>query len=154
MSYVCWIAEGLFSWEALTALGTVAATGVIFWQLRVLNRQVKLQQYVDYTKRYQEIALNFPENVNDPKFKLGKRPIDEYNKTMRYMRAYFDLCYEEWDLNRRRLIDLNAWKVWEGGMKTAFGKTAFQQAWKIIKDSNTEYGPEFESFVTACFIPR
>ncbi len=149
---MCWIADSLFKWEALTALATVAASLIILRQLTVLNKQVKLQQYADYTKRYQEIALNFPENINDPKFKLSKQRKDEYDKTMRYMRAYFDLCYEEWDLNRNKLIDLNAWSVWEGGMKTAFRKQAFQQAWKIIIDSDTEYDKEFESFVTTSFI--
>ena len=126
---------------------------MVFYQLQSLRQQIKLQGYADYTKRYAEIVLHFPEDVNSKDFKLNKRHKD-YSQTMRYMRAYFDLCFEEWNLNQRKLIDLDAWKVWGGGMKTAFGKSAFQQAWKIIIDSNTEYGLEFESFVKACFVPR
>jgi hypothetical protein len=65
---------------------------------------------------------------------------------MRYMRAYFDLCFEEWDLNRKTLIDANFWSVWKAGMEFAFSKPAFQQAWMIIK-LDASFGREFEAFV-------
>lgn len=153
MGWLCWTFASLFKWEAVTAIATILGVLAVFFQLKGLRQQIKLQNYADYTKRYAEIVLHFPEDVNSQDFKLDKRHKD-YSQIMRYMRAYFDLCFEEWDLNRRKLIDLNAWKVWEGGMKTAFRKSAFQQAWKIIRDSDTEYGSEFEKFVANCFVPR
>lgn len=141
-----WEVVARVGWEGLTALATVAGAGIVVWQLHFLRKQVTLQNYSDYTKRYQEIVLNFPEDINDKKFILNKvRP--DYYKTMRYMRSYFDLCFEEWDLHRRKLIDDRAWDVWEGGIRTAMEKPAFQQAWKIVKESGTEYGEEFETFI-------
>lgn len=126
--------------------GLVTAVGVwVVWhQTGKISKQLKLQNYSDYTKRYQEIILNFPEDVNEQEFILVGR--DDYKKTMRYMRAYFDMCYEEWHLHTRGLMDDETWSVWRDGMKTAFSKPAFKQAWEIVcKDQ--KFGSKFESFV-------
>lgn len=139
--------------DLATLLVAGAAVWVAFAQLPKLARQVELQTqqmtlqtFSDYTKRYQEIVLNLPEDVNDPAFKLTPAR-DDYQKTMRYMRAYFDLSYEEWYLQGRSLIDPNFWNVWRGGIETALSKAAFQQAWAVIRnDSN--FGPDFDAFVS------
>lgn len=67
---------------------------------------------------------------------------------MRAMRSYFDLSFEEWDLNEKKLIDSQFWDVWRGGMKTALSKPAFQQAWVAVKETS-DYGGGFESFIDA-----
>ena len=136
---------------ALTALVTMAGVVVVYLQLRALSQQIKLQHFSDYTKRYQEIALHFPEDINVGDFVLAGRP--DYAQTMRYMRAYFDLSYEEWDLNRMKLVDPRFWSGWKGGIKTAFSKPAFQQAWQIVR-TDTRYGEEFETFVEHCIAFR
>jgi len=128
----------------VSAAATVVGLGVIVVQLRQVSRQIRLQNFSDYTKRYQEIILHFPEDINRPDFTLHGR--QDYPETMRYMRAYMDLCYEERYLHQQKLIDRDFWRVWRIGMETAFSKPAFQQAWTIIKtDSN--FGTDFERFV-------
>lgn len=124
----------------------LVGVGALWFQIGALRKQLTIQNFSDYTKRYQEIILHFPEDVNERTFKLKARDNSEYIRTMRYMRAYFDLCYEEYYLRTRKLIDKELWSVWEGGMKVAFGKPAFQQAWAIIRE-DSEYGDTFESFV-------
>lgn len=135
----------IFAGATLTV--TVVGLLFIYLQLRALSQQVKLQHYSDYTKRYQEIALKFPEEVNRKDFSLVGR--EDYDKTMRYMRAYFDLCFEEWDLNNKQLIEPTFWSVWKGGMAFALTKPAFQQAWSIIR-RDSSFGAEFEAFVDQC----
>ena len=130
-----------------TALFTFLGVVVVWCQLRSLSQQTRLQNFSDYTKRYQEIVLNFPEDINSESFSFEERADRE--KTMRYMRAYFDLCFEEWYLYKSGLIGSEFWCIWEGGIKTAVSKSAFRQAWKIIKNSNTEYGHEFDKFIEA-----
>jgi hypothetical protein len=51
------------------------------------------------------------------------------------------------DLHRRELIDQEPWSVWQGGIATAMSKPAFQQAWKISQNSNTNYGEDFDKFI-------
>ena len=145
-----WI--NLFSAAANTLLLAATIAGVWFaW--RAHCKQIWLQQFTDYTKRYQDIIRDFPEDVNEPEFVLDKDTGTEggharFGKTMRAMRAYFDLCYEEWELHERKDIDERTWAIWSGGMATAFKKTAFQQAWtRITRPHDTNYGSRFKRFV-------
>jgi hypothetical protein len=134
-----------------TFLGVVVAIVALWKQMRKLSEQLMIQQFSDYTKRYQEIILHFPENINEANFVLASHP--ENTSTMRYMRAYFDLCFEEWYLNQRRLIDKEIWKVWKGGMEAALSKPAFKQAWGQIKQ-DTSFGKEFEEFIGSTLPPQ
>ena len=113
----------------ITALTAVIALVI---QYHAAAKQVRLQNFIEYTKRYQDIILNFPETINEPTFMIDSLSEDVKAKTMRYMRAYFDLCYEEFVLYQKKFIDDEFWEIWKGGMKAAFGKSAFRQAWQKI----------------------
>ena len=126
----------------------------LFLQSRSTRKQLKLQNFIEYTKRYQEIILHFPENINDSNFKLESLPTDEVrDRTKRYMRAYFDLCFEEYILHQKKFIDKDLWSIWEGGMKTAFSKPAFLESWSLVK-KDTCFGGAFVSFVEKQLIMR
>lgn len=133
-----------------TFLSVVVALGAFWWQANALKKQLMLQNFSDYTKRYQEIIQRFPENINEPTFSLDALD-DNYTPIMRAMRMYFDLCFEEWYLNKRGFIDQRIWDIWHGGMKTALSKTAFIQAWDIVV-RDTEYGTEFEQFIAGLLL--
>lgn len=121
-------------------------------QLAAQNKQLITQQFSEYTKRYQDIIVNFPENINESTFKIELLEDELRNKLMRHMRLYFDLCFEEWLLNEKNLIDQVIWFVWKDGIATALSKPAFIQAWhKILLD--TKYGIDFENFVKS-IIPQ
>lgn len=130
----------------MAAIGVIIALCANRNQLITFNRQLKLNFFSDYTKRYQEIILNFPENINAKDFSLEKLKRKERNKTLRYMRAYFDLCSEEFYLNEEKYIDEKVWGVWEGGIKFALSKAAFQQSWKLI-NMDTSYDDDFKKWV-------
>lgn len=112
-------------------------------QTDLMQQQMKVDLFADYTKRYQQIILNFPENINEDGFDLNKLKTSTkeedrliYNKTMRYMRLYFDLCSEEFFLGKNKKIEDDVWSEWKEGIKFTFTKIAFKDAWKIItKDS-------------------
>ena len=150
-----WI--NLVSSFANTLLLAATIAGVwLAWKAHC--KQMRLQQFADYTKRYQDIIRDFPEDVNEPEFILengintdpGKA---RFEKTMRAMRAYFDMCYEEWELHDRKDIDEHTWGIWSGGMATAFKKPAFQQAWaRITRPHDTDYGPHFKQFVDSLMV--
>jgi hypothetical protein len=115
-------------------------------QNRAAAKQVRLQNFIEYTKRYQDIILNFPETINESTFMLDTLSEDVRAKTMRYMRACFDLCYEEFVLHEKKFIYDEFWEIWKDGMKAAFGKHAFKEAWqKISKD--TSFSSQFVDFV-------
>jgi len=85
-----------------TFTAIVAIIGLIY-QSRSTRKQVKLQNFIEYTKRYQEIILNFPENINEENFSFDGMDTEVRTKTMRYMRAYFDLCFEEYTLHEKKI---------------------------------------------------
>jgi hypothetical protein len=130
----------------ISTFAALVAIGGLIYQSRSTSKQVKLQNFIEYTKRYQEIILNFPENINDADFTFGSMETNIKNKTMRYMRAYFDLCFEEYILHEKKFIDDELWSIWKGGMEVAFSKLAFQQAWESIQ-KDTKFGEGFEAFV-------
>ena len=75
---------------------------------------------------------------------MKSRP--DYDSVMRCMRLYYDLCFEEWSLNRLKFLDSRIWLIWNEGMKVAFRKSAFRQGWTIILEASN-YGEDFEQFV-------
>jgi hypothetical protein len=129
--------------STVTALVAVAA---LVYQLSVAKKQIKLQNFIEFTKRYQEIILNFPESINESTFAIESLEPEVKNKTLRYMRAYFDLCFEEFTLHKKGFIDNDLWEIWKSGMEFAFSKAAFKQAWHTIRQ-DTKFGSGFEEFV-------
>jgi hypothetical protein len=132
------------------AAGTMFAAVIAFVMgiitTRNLSKQLKLTTFSDYTKRYQEITLNFPENINEEDFDFEKLTPDIKNKTFRYMRAYFDLCSEEYYLWKEGNLDDNVWEKWESGIKYALSKTAFKNGWQYI-NKTTQHYDDFGKFV-------
>lgn len=124
----------------------LAAIFALIYQLRAAKRQIKLHNFIEFTKRYQEIILNLPERINEPSFAIESLGPRKKNKTLRYMRTYFDLCFEEFTLRKKGFIDNGLWEMWKSGMEFAFSKSAFNQAWHVIRQ-DTKFGPGFEEFV-------
>jgi hypothetical protein len=116
-------------------------------ELKSLKVQMQLSLYADYTKRYQEIILNLPENINKADYKLDTLDEEVYNKTMRYMRAYFDLCNEEYELAHKKHIEDDSWAIWRSGIEYAFTKTAFKQAWLKVQ-TDTKYSSSFTTWIS------
>jgi len=136
----------------LEAFGIVAsiiiATVTLYFTVSSFKKQLQLNFFADYTKRYQEIILNFPENINEKNFQIDNLDAEIKNKTLRYMRAYFDLCSEEYYLWTKKKISNDIWKEWESGIKFAFSKSAFKQAWEVVH-LDTNYYEEFTKFVNS-----
>jgi hypothetical protein len=133
--------------EGHQAEAACAGVGVLFFQLRALTRQIKLQHFADYTTRHQRIVLGLPPDIDAPGFTLTDRP--DYDRTLQRMRAYFDLSFEKWYLNRRHQIDADIWSIWKDGITKALSKPAFQQAWTLVQ-AEAKFGADFESFVDQC----
>jgi hypothetical protein len=152
----------MINWEAASAIAnsvmaiaSIFGLGFIYKQLVTLssqeeqqNRELKLSHYSEYTSRYQDILLNFPSNIGALSFQLHKLKAADREKILVYMRAYFDLCYEEWDLHNRQLIDQKDWDVWKDGMSKTLVRPAFRESWQHFTSENSEFGDTFTKFVS------
>ena len=126
----------------MTALIAVAA---LLWQINANTSQAKMQTYLTYTQRYQDIVINLPIGVESSTYNLPSDD-DEKEKILRWLRAYFDLCSEQYHLNEKKLIDKKVWELWKGGMSDSLQKPAFQKSWISIQ-KNDYYHEEFANFI-------
>lgn len=79
----------------VSVISLLISVAFLWFTVSSFKKQLQLNFFADYTKRYQEIILNFPENINEKNFQIDNLDAEIKNKTLRYMRAYFDLCSEE-----------------------------------------------------------
>ena len=118
----------------------VAIIAIVFsqWSDR---KQRKLQMYAEYTRRYQDIFMNMPDDIY-----TGKAAI--YERTKKYMRLYFDLCSEEYHLWRQGFVKDKVWELWVEGMQIETDHDIFHNAWDAIKkEYNSDFRNYFEEFV-------
>jgi len=87
-------------------------------QLKIQNDQIRTDLFAEYTKRYQEIILHLPINIDEEEFELSKLSKSEIDQTIRYIRVYFDLCSEEFFLHEKK------------GLTKRFGKNGSKE-WTI-----------------------
>lgn len=110
----------------------VAVAAIICTQITA-NRQSKLQMFAEYTRRYQDIFMNMPDDIYNGTAKVDTR-------TKRYMRLYFDLCSEEYHLWREKVVPDKVWNLWLEGMQIACNHRIYKNSWDAIKG---EYTREF-----------
>ena len=130
----------------VTVVGLIVTIINNIIQLKVLNKQMKNAFFADYTKRYQEIMLKLPVNIFKDDFDINALLPEEKAEAIKYFRAFFDLCSEELDLKKRKVIDQNVWSIWEDGIKYSFSKKAFKDAWGLI-NVDVKYYSEFSTWV-------
>ena len=119
----------------LTAILTICVT------LHKNSRQRKLQMFAEYTRRYQEIFLNMPDDIYDGTAKVN-------TATTRFLRLYFDLCSEEYHLWKDKDIPENVWSLWLEGMQIACQHELYKNMWQELKkDYNLDFRSYFEDNV-------
>ena len=108
-----------------------------------LRQQKKISQlafFADYTKRCQEIMLKIPDDLDNE--------TDLKNEYKPYLRAYFDLCWEQWFLHKKGHIEDEFWEEWKDGMVPIFKKAV---VFDYLKTKKSSY-PDFYKFVVDEFI--
>lgn len=126
----------------ITFIGIGIAFSFSIRQSSLMRIQMKLNLFADYTKRYQEIILNLPIDINDNDFdinKLKEDNTDKYNQTIRYMKVYFDLCSEEYFLNQKGYLDKKVWEEWKSGIEYTLSLRSFIDSWLILSENSSFY---------------
>lgn len=119
----------------------------LFFQIKSFQKQLKLNFFSDYTKRYQYIISNLPSNIDKETFDYQKLSEDKKDEVLRYMRVYFDLCSEEYFLYKRDYIDSHVWEIWKEGITDNFKYNSFREAWIFINDNSSFYDGKFKEWI-------
>jgi hypothetical protein len=118
----------------VTIVGVIVALISLIHQIKAEKKVEELTAFAEYTKRYQEIMLNLPEDLNDSDATLT-------TTQKRYLWAYLDLCSEEYFLYQKGYINKTVWNEWKAGIKEALKQTAIVDYWqqKMEKSSYTDF---------------
>ena len=101
------------STETISSIALSVAITALVYQMYQSNKQARLQNFSNYTQRYQDIFLNLPIQIESINFNLNKIGSEEKELILRRLRAYFDLCSEEYYLNQNNYIDKKVWILWK-----------------------------------------
>ena len=91
--------------------------------------------------------LNLPEGIYSDDFNLDQLSEQERNKTMKYLRAYFNLCSEEFDLWNSGLVEQKTWSIWQEEIRFSMSKNFYKKAWQVIS-STVPYNEAYSSWIT------
>ena len=142
----------------IPGIGLFVAVAALIYQSYLTHQQLRLSFYADYTKRYQDIMLQLPTNINNSDFSIASLEEKERETILRYMRTYFDMCSEQYYLcngGQRKYFPLtdikgriskHVWKEWSEGIIHTMDKKAFQEAW-ILLNIDTGFYPDFSKWV-------
>jgi len=122
------------------------ALGAYIKSNRDKHEYQKIQNINEFTQRYSDIVYNFSEKIIIEDLPIAS--LNEYDKykLIREMRRYFDLCFDEYMMQKREYITEDVWSVWRGGMRRAMERKPFRDSWTILK-KDTAYGDEFDTFM-------
>lgn len=123
VSAITVIVSSVFSFLAIRN-ATKNSNNAIKNSLEIANKQHRFQFFSDYTRRYQDLILHMPSDIDN-------LPLDN-NTVQTFMRLYLDLCSEEFFLHSHSVIDDEVWVLWTEGMKTVMKREKFQTAWKSL----------------------
>jgi len=124
----------------------IAAVSLII-QMRSSAKQTQLQNFIEYTRRYQEILLNLPIGISRPDYDLNAQDETQKQNALKYLRAYFDLCAEEYWLDSHGYFEKEIWQLWRNAMKSKMQKKAFKDAWDTFRNDIHHYDKKFVGFV-------
>ena len=125
---------------------TIIALAGILYSVHCFKSEMRIKLFADYTKRYQEIMLNLPPSTWTDDIDINDLPEGERSLAIKYYRAYFDLCSEEYFLWNNNQIDDRTWHEWRNGMQYSFSRKPVITAWRTIL-VNSSYSTKFSKFV-------
>jgi hypothetical protein len=127
--------------------GVLVALLQILFTVKGIRDQMWIATFSEYTRRYSEIAREVPSELRRPG---GRSSADlseaERDRLMNSVRAYLNLCSEEFYLRKRGLIDKETWAVWLLGMKETVASSWISEAWPAMQNEYSYY-PDFCAFM-------
>lgn len=127
--------------QIVSALIYAAALIISIKQIRNDNKLASQQSqnnfFAEYTRRYHDIVLAMPDEF----FESVAKP---EGKTLKYIQLYFDLCSEEFQLYKTKMIPDDIWENWVEGMAITAEESVYKLSWEKLKKN---YNKDFRIFM-------
>lgn len=145
-----WLSE-LKSGEFLLILVTLALVfatiGLCYYSKELVENKRNehwFKIYFEYNKRFSEIMLHFSDLKRASAEQMGS---GFKEKMLPLMTTYFNLCLEEYTLEKKRLLkDNQLWEQWRQGIINYMGDDDFRNSWDILRN-NKCYSEEFRIYM-------
>ena len=132
--------------EVISIILSFAALFAVFWEMRELRFQLRMNTYMEYTARYGEILACLPSKVlEDRDYSLGDC-LREHPDFRTLARRYFWLLQEEYFLQKRGLLPNDQWHAWEEEFFNMLKLAALREVWQVLRNE-VVYPQEFVSYV-------
>jgi hypothetical protein len=132
--------------DLISLLTIIVAVVIGLIEIRQMLKQIRLGSFAEYTKRYQEIILKFPSNYFADDFSFVGVSDDVREEIRRVVRAYFDLCSEEYFLHEKGYIPDEVWKEWATGIVHNFSLGHIYADWELVSTMPGMYG-QFSEYI-------
>lgn len=126
-------------------ISIVVTASLSYGAIREIRDQVRTTVYLECTKRYYDIVTQLPDGASDPKRSVLYSPGINKGEIMGLMRAYYDLCSEQFYLHGSGKISQGTWDHWRGGLIFTIKLPTFREAWDEIKEEG--YEKSFVDFI-------
>jgi hypothetical protein len=132
--------------EAVSIGLAVAALFVVFWEMRELRFQLRMNTYMEYTARYSDILAGLPSKVLEDRDYSLEDCLREYPDFRISARRYFWLLQEEYFLQKNGLLPKDQWRIWESEFSRTLQLASLREVWQDLREE-VVYPREFVSYV-------
>jgi hypothetical protein len=129
----------------------IVAAGAIIVAVRSVRDQLWLHTFSEYTRRYADIVNDLPTAARQPNsgFEFSTADHETQETLLRALRAYLNLCSEEFYLHSRRKIDDDTWGIWREGIEETMRLPWLRTTWQTMRQEYSYFEP-FCAFVDDC----
>jgi hypothetical protein len=121
----------------------------VFLGLWLNWRSQRAQTAIAFFSRFDQIVTTDKSNL----FRIDDRPRRLTGDALKTARRYFNLCSEEFNLNQRRYIPNDIWKIWRCGIEGILQDRLWRASWKKVRKEYDSY-PAFVEFIDEFAMPN
>lgn len=133
----------------ITTIASVLLAAVsIVHAASVNRRQTNVQVFLDYTKRYEKIMSELPDDGLAFRLRQDGDPPPESARLRRTILRYLNMCSEEYYLCKRGYLAPNIWKIWEAEFQRTLKSPLLKREWEVLRTEFAAFS-EFAHYVDA-----
>jgi hypothetical protein len=132
--------------DLLTALGLVGTAVSILVAARVYRRQMNAQLFLEYTKRYEELANRWPQAMQAARVADAEDLPPPSEELRLGALRYLALCSEEYYLWKRRYVSADFWNIWQVEIERCLRSPLYRREWPGLAEEFLSH-EEFAQFV-------
>ena len=131
--------------KSLTFVSIVIAAFSLWQSSKYNRRQWNFNAFTHYTKRYDDIMGEFPNQGYTLRFDL-EHPVTSNQEVRLAVLKYLNMTSEEYYLWRDKYLDEKVWQIWVPEIKRTLKTPLFQREWQHLKGEFKSY-KKFSDFV-------